>query len=73
VNVSGFESYRSAFDLTWTAVNVPPAREEPTAFAPVESSAPVDRDAAHLAREMAAYQFALRVNDRALGVLGPVE
>lgn len=72
VNVSGFESYRSAFDLTWTAVNVPSASEQSVPSEPVAAAVSPD-GSDDVLREMASYQFAMRVNDRAFGVLAPIE
>lgn len=73
--VSGFESYRPAFEMTWTTAQpVTPRQDEASVEAEKQRDIEVAADnSGSLAREIAAYQFAMRVNDRALAVLQPFE
>ncbi len=74
MHVSGFESYRPSFEMTWTTGQPSAPREEAAVQAETKRHAAQDTDrSATVLQELAAYQFAQRVNDRALGVLQPIE
>jgi hypothetical protein len=71
--VSGFDSFRSSPEPWITSVSTVrnAAGESPSDAIPADKAAEPETSA--LARDLAAYSFALRVNDRAWDVLQPVE
>lgn len=74
MNVSGFDPFHAShgFRVASSPLDRPVSRPGESETAP-DPAIKADADAAALARDLSAYVFALRVNERAGSVLHPFE
>lgn len=72
MNVSGFDPFHASHGFRVASSPLDRPGPRPSEAAP-DPAIKADADAAALARDLSAYAFALRVNERAESVLHPIE